>query len=73
MATSSLFHNFVIEGEENIRRFIDAFDRSMDMEEPPIPNTCREITDPKELKEVFARQRKYLDSLKKKQEAEKNA
>lgn len=64
MATSSLFHNFVIEGEENIRRFIDAFDRSMDMEEPPIPNTCREITDPEEFKAILVRQRAALEAMK---------
>ena len=34
MATSSLFHHFVIEGEENVKRFIDAFDESWEAQGP---------------------------------------
>ncbi len=48
MATSSLFHNFVIEGEENVLRFIEAYEATLDA--PPIPSNCREITDPEEFK-----------------------
>ena len=33
MATSSIFHHFVVEGEEAAERFMDAFDRSMYLEE----------------------------------------
>ena len=53
MATSSLFHYFVIDGEENVRRFIEAYESTLDA--PPIPTTIREIKDPKELKELFAK------------------
>ena len=73
MATSSLFHNFVIEGEENVRRFIDAFDESMDEEQPRGSSSIREIKDPKELKEVFARQSRYLETRRKRMEAIQNA
>ena len=55
MATSSIFHNFVIEGEENVRRFIDAFDKSLEVADPTIEYTGRVLTDPQEIKEVLAR------------------
>lgn len=70
MATSSLFHHFVIDGEENVRRFIEAYEATLDA--PPIPTTIREITDPEELKELFEQQSRYLEKLKQKQEAAKN-
>ena len=57
MATSSIFHNFVIEGEENVRRFIDAFDESLEAADPTIEYTGRVLTDPKEIKEALARMR----------------
>ena len=53
MATSSLFHHFVIEGEENVRRFIDAYEATLDA--PVIPSTIRQITDPEDRREIFAR------------------
>ena len=71
MATSSLFHHFVIEGEENVRRFIEAYEATLDA--PPIPTTIREITDPEELKELFAKQDQYLKARRQRLEAEKNA
>ena len=55
MATSSLFHNFVIEGEENVRRFVEAFESSLAAEEPPIPDYIKIVRDPEELNEIFAR------------------
>lgn len=33
MATSSIFHHFVIKGEENVKSFIDAMDKSMYLQE----------------------------------------
>ena len=69
MATSSLFHHFVIEGEENVRRFIDAYEATLDA--PVIPSTIRQITDPKELKEIFARMHDKFEA--KEQEAKNNA
>ena len=71
MATSSLFHHFVIEGEENVRRFIDAYEATLDA--PHIPSRIREVTDPEELKALFAEQDKYLEARRKRLEAEKNA
>ncbi len=65
MATSSLFHHFVIDGEENVRRFIEAYEATLDA--PPIPTTIREITDPEELKELFAKMHNKFAA--KKQEA----
>lgn len=73
MATSSLFHNFVIEGEENVRRFVEAFESSLAAEEPPIPDYIRRIRDPEELKEIFAKQEQYLEARRQRMEAEKNA
>ena len=70
MATSSIFHNFVIEGEENVRRFIEAYEATLDA--PVIPTRVREITDSEELKVIFAKQRQHLDA-RKRLEAEKNA
>ena len=65
MATSSLFHHFVIDGEENVRRFIEAYEATLDA--PPIPTTIREIKDTKELKELFAKMHNKFAA--KKQEA----
>ena len=73
MATSSLFHNFVIEGEDNIRKFIDAFDASLEEADTTIEYTGRVLTDPTEIKEALARQHKYLKTRRQKLEAEKNA
>ena len=71
MATSSLFHHFVIEGEENVRRFIEAYESTLDA--PPIPTSIREVTDPEELKELFDKQDQYLKARRQRLEAEKNA
>ena len=60
IATSSIFHNFVIEGEENVRRLINAFGESMDEEHPPIPDNIRVLRDSKEIEEVLERQCRYL-------------
>ncbi|MBQ7219812.1 MAG: hypothetical protein IJS28_02415 [Synergistaceae bacterium] len=70
MATSSIFHNFVIDGEENVRRFIEAYEATLDA--PVIPTRVREITDPEELKVIFAKQRQHFDA-RKRLEAEQNA
>ena len=56
MATSSIFHNFVIKGEENVRRFIDAFDESLEAADPAIEYTGRVITDHREAQEFIAKQ-----------------
>ena len=68
MATSSLFHHFVIEGEENVRRFIDAYEATLDA--PIIPSSIKEVTDPEELREIFARMHDKFAA--KEQEAVKN-
>ena len=68
MATSSLFHHFVIEGEENVRRFIDAYEATLDA--PIIPSSIKEVTDPEELSEIFARMHDKFAA--KEQEAVKN-
>ena len=68
MATSSLFHHFVIEGEENVRRFIDAYEATLDA--PVIPSSIKEVTDPEELREIFSRMHDKFAA--KEQEAVKN-
>ncbi|MBQ7214969.1 MAG: hypothetical protein IJS39_03175 [Synergistaceae bacterium] len=73
MATSSLFHKFVLDDEETIKRFIDAFDASMDEEQPPVPDHIHIVRDRKEFEELFARQHKRLEEKRKKLEAKKNA
>ena len=73
MATSSIFHNFLLDDEETIKRFTDAFDASMDEEQPPVPDYIHIVRDKEELKEIFARQDKYLKARRQRLEAEKNA
>ena len=72
MATSSIFHNFLLDDEETIKRFIDAFDASMDEEQPPVPDHIHIVRDQNELKELFAKQDKYLEARRQRLEAEKN-
>ena len=71
MATSSIFHNFVIEGEENVKRFIDAFDESLEATDPTIEYTGRVITDHREAQELIAKQ--YMALMAKEAEAGTNA
>ena len=76
MATSSLFHDFVIEGEENVRRFVEAYESSLMAEEPKPNCSVKILRDPKEIAEFMERQHRYLEAKrleKEKQEAAKNA
>ena len=70
MATSSIFHNFLLDDEETIKRFIDAFDASMDEEQPPVPDHIHILRDPKEIQETLARMRAKFAAEE--QEAMKN-
>ncbi|MBQ9896258.1 MAG: hypothetical protein IJM40_02960 [Synergistaceae bacterium] len=56
MATSSIFHSFVIEGEERVERFINALETAMNMEIPDTPAPGRLLTDSKE-------DREFIDKL----------
>ncbi|MBQ9565820.1 MAG: hypothetical protein IJU98_09565 [Synergistaceae bacterium] len=55
MATSSITHNFVIEGKERVERFANAIEASWNEVIPERPKVGRLVTNPKELKGIMAK------------------
>ncbi len=64
MATSSIFHSFVIEGEERVERFINAIEASMNEVIPDTPPAGHLLEDPKEREDLLAQLRKKYGSKK---------
>ncbi len=59
MPTSSITHNFVISGPENVRRFIEALDAA-DKDRVPVPPVPgRLLTDPEEIAAVMAKRKEH--------------
>ncbi len=70
MATSSIFKNFVIEGEEAVSNFIDLL-FSEPIPRDPMPNV-RIVEDDEELRRIFEGCEKNLARIKAEDEAKAN-
>ena len=55
MATSSITHNFVIEGKERVERFANAVEASWNEEVSEWPSTGREMPSPYELEKIMTK------------------
>ena len=58
MATSSFFHNFVIDTEEGAKRFLEALEEAEKAakKRKKVKVDYREVTDPEEIKRMFGKQ-----------------
>ena len=69
MATSSIFKNFVIEGDEAVSNFIDFL---FSEPKPYRDFNCELVTDREESKRIFEEMEKNLARIKAEEEAKKN-
>ncbi len=69
MATSSIFKNFVIEGDEAVSNFIDLL---FSEPKPYRDFNCELVTDREESKRIFEEMEKNLARIKAEEEAKKN-
>lgn len=55
MATSSIFHNFIIEDPAAVERFVLALEESAADPGPVLPDNCRDLRDPEEVRAFMRR------------------